>query len=83
MCSYATETTPVTGSGKGARGWFRLSSASIYFDHPYFTPLDHTLNIDFLDEAAGPEARVAVELSEESARALIERIEAALSGRRR
>jgi hypothetical protein len=58
----------VSGSGKGPQGWFRLSHANVYFDHPYPTPLDHTLNIDFVDEAAGPAARVAVELSPESAR---------------
>ncbi|HEX2324948.1 MAG TPA: DUF6295 family protein, partial [Chloroflexota bacterium] len=41
-------------------------------------PLDHALIIDFLNEAAGPGARVAVELSAESARALVRAIEAAL-----
>jgi Family of unknown function (DUF6295) len=78
MCTYVTEKTEVSGSGKGPQGWFRLSHANVYFDHPYFTPIDHTLNIDFVDEAAGPAARVAVELSPESARALIRSIESAL-----
>jgi uncharacterized protein DUF6295 len=78
MCTYVTEKTQVSGSGKGPQGWFRLSHANVYFDHPYFTPLDHTLNIDFVDEVAGPAARVAVELSPESARALIRSIESAL-----
>jgi Family of unknown function (DUF6295) len=76
MCSYVTEKTAVTGSGKGADGWFRLSHANVYFDHPFFTQLEHTLNIDFVDEKAG--SRVAVELSPESARALVTSIEAAL-----
>jgi Family of unknown function (DUF6295) len=79
MCSYVTERTAVTGSGKGPHGWFRLSHASVYVDHPYVTPLDHTLNIDFVDEAAGASARVAVELSTQSARDLIACIEAALA----
>ncbi len=78
MCTYVTEKAPVTGSGKGRTGWFRLSHACVYYDHPYHTPLDHTLNIDFIDQAAGPEARVAVELSVDSARALVERINAVL-----
>jgi hypothetical protein len=78
MCSYLTETTPVRGSGKGAGGWFSLKTASVSFDHPYHTPLERTLNIDFLDGEAGPEARVAVELSEESARALVRCIQSAL-----
>ncbi len=79
MCSYITLKTAVTGSGKGPRGWFPLSHASIYFDHPYQTPLEHTLNIDFIDESSGADARVAVELSAESARRLVESIQTALS----
>jgi uncharacterized protein DUF6295 len=78
MCSYVTLKTAVQGSGKGPRGWFSLSHASVYFDHPYHAPLDHTLNIDFIDERQGPDARVAVELSAESARRLVESIQAAL-----
>lgn len=77
MCSYVTEKMEVTGSGKGTNGWFALSHAQVYFDHPYFTQLEHTVNIDFVDGNAG--SRVAVELSPESARALIRSIEAVLS----
>jgi hypothetical protein len=79
MCSYITVKTAVTGSGKGSRGWFPLSHASVYFDHPYHTPLEHTLNIDFIDESSGPEARVAVELSADSARKLVDSIQSALA----
>ena len=78
MCTYVTVKAPVSGSAKGPQGWFRLSHATVYVDHPYFTPLDHTVNIDLIDETAGPSARVAVELSPDSARALIAGIEAAL-----
>lgn len=79
MCSYVTERTAVTGSGKGPDGWFRLSHATVYYDHPFHTPLEHSLNIDFVDDAAGPSARVAVELSPESARELVRCIEVALA----
>ena len=78
MCSYITQKTAVTGSGKGPNGWFQLSHATVYLDHPYFTPMEHTLNIDFSNQAAGPSARVAVELSPESARELVDRILIAL-----
>ena len=78
MCSHAIEKTSVTGSGKGTKGWFSLSTACVCFDHPHFTPLERTLNIDFIDEASGPEARVAVELSPDSARALMRSIQLAL-----
>jgi uncharacterized protein DUF6295 len=79
MCSYLTSTAPMSGSGKGAGGWFRLTSAMAYFDHPYHSSQEHTLNIDFLNEAEGPSARVAVELTADSARALVRCIEEALA----
>ena len=79
MCTYLTETVTVEGSGKGAAGWFPLSLASVYLDHPQHAPDDHTLNIDFLNPAAGPAARVAVELTAESARALAAAIESTLA----
>jgi Family of unknown function (DUF6295) len=78
MCSYVTEKAPISGSGKGPDGWFQLSHAIIYMDHPYFTPLEHTLNIDFINPSAGPGVRVAVELSPESARELVARIQSVL-----
>jgi Family of unknown function (DUF6295) len=78
MCTYTTEQTAVEGSGKGAGGWFRLSTATVYYDHPVHAPADHTLNIDFSDPAAGPAARVAVELTAESALALVDAILAAV-----
>ena len=54
MCTYITENVDVTGSGKGAAGWFALSEATVYFDHPVHAPAEHTLNIDFRDPALGP-----------------------------
>ncbi|MBO0708616.1 MAG: hypothetical protein J2P44_09650 [Candidatus Dormibacteraeota bacterium] len=79
MCTWITQRSAVTGSGKGAAGWFPLTHTTVYFDHPYHAALDHALNIDFVNDAAGPGARVAVELSAESARALVRDIEAALA----
>jgi hypothetical protein len=78
MCTYTTEKTAVLGSGKGAAGWFSLTGANVYYDHPYHVPLDHSLNIDFVNEALGPSARVAVEMSAGSARALVQAILTAL-----
>src|SRR5215831_14683509 len=78
MCTYLTEKVSVSGSGKGPAGWFRLTDASVYFDHPVHSQAEHTLNIDFLDPGAGPSARVAVELTAESARALAKAIQATL-----
>jgi hypothetical protein len=79
MCTYLTEKIDVAGSGKGAGGWFGLTEASVYFDHPVHAPAEHTLNIDFLNPERGPSARVAVELTVESARELAKAIEATLA----
>jgi Family of unknown function (DUF6295) len=54
-------------------------TANVYYDHPFHAPLDHALGIDFINEAAGGRERVAVELSAESARELVEKILAALA----
>jgi hypothetical protein len=78
MCTYQTERVSVAGSGKGANGWFSLTDATVYFDHPVHAPLLHSLNIDFVNPAAGPSARVAVELTADSARALATAIMTAL-----
>jgi hypothetical protein len=78
MCTYVTEKAEMFGSAKGPEGWFKVDTANVYFDHPYHAPLEHSLNIDFVNEAAGSPTRVAVELSAESARRLIASIEAAL-----
>jgi Family of unknown function (DUF6295) len=79
MCTYITEKAKIFGSAKGPNGWMAVDTANVYFDHPFHAPLDHALNIDFVSEAAGGTQRVAVELSAESARALIAKIEAALA----
>jgi hypothetical protein len=78
MCTYLTEKIAISGSGKGPDGWIKLTDATVYFDHPVHAPAGHTLNIDFLNPSAGPSARVAVELTAESARALVKAIEATL-----
>jgi len=72
------EKVKVDGSGKGLAGWFKLEQANVSFDHPFNAPLEHALNIDFVNESQGPSARVAVELSEQAARDLVRAILAVL-----
>lgn len=79
MCSYIVEQAAIFGSAKGAGGWMPVDVANVYFDHPYHAPLDHSLNIDFIRSGGGLSDRVAVELSAESARALVAKILAALA----
>jgi hypothetical protein len=65
----------IAGSGKGNDGWFTVNQANVSYDHPFHTPMEHALNIDFVNEALGPGARVAVELSEQAARSLVDTIQ--------
>lgn len=78
MCTMIATQVQIDGSGKGAGGWFVLREANVSYDHPFDAPLEHALNIDFVNEALGPGARVAVELSPEAARALVATITAVL-----
>ena len=78
MCSYIVEKTSLVGSAKGPHGWLKIDTANVYYDHPYHAQLEHALAIDFVNSAEGARERIAVELSAESARALVEAIMAAL-----
>jgi len=79
MCSYATVQIPVEGSAKGPNGsWFTVTDATVYFDHPVHAMAEHTLNIDMAAPARGPSARVALELTADTARELMGAIQAAL-----
>ena len=80
MCTYIVESVDLASSaGKGREGWFPLNKVNVAFDHPVSAPVDHALLIDFVNEAQGVGARVAVELSAESARELVKAIQAALT----
>jgi len=79
MCTYLTESIAASGSGKGVNGWFGLTEVSVYLDHPVHAAPDHTLNIDFINPGQGPSARVAVELTADTARALARAIESTLA----
>jgi uncharacterized protein DUF6295 len=74
MCTHVTQTLAVQGSAKGATGWIRVTDATVYFDHPVHALADHTLNIDLRRPADGPAARLGIELTASSARALAESI---------
>jgi hypothetical protein len=78
MCTMIIEKVKIDGSGKGTSGWFKLEQANVSYDHPFNAPMEHALNIDFVNESQGPAARVAVELSEQAARDLVHTILAVL-----
>lgn len=74
MCTTISDRIPVTGRGKGAHGWFTLDHAYLGYDHPTSAPAEHAVLLDFVNESAGPGARVAVELTLDSARELAMRL---------
>jgi len=79
MCTMISLQVKAEGSGKGVGGWFKLGEVDVSYDHPFDAPFEHALNLDFVNESLGPGARVAVELSLESARALVDSINAVLA----
>jgi hypothetical protein len=79
MCTMIAHQVKIRGRGKNGPEWFEVREANVSYDHPYDLPLEHALNIDFVNEALGPGARVAVELSVEAARRLVKAVEAVLA----
>jgi hypothetical protein len=77
MCSYIVINAALPDSyAKGGESWMKVEAASVYYDHPYHSPLDHALGVD-ITNADGQ--RIALELSPEAARALVAAIEGALA----
>lgn len=80
MCTYNTIRAEISGSAKGpGQDWLRVRDLTVYFDHPVHALHEHTVNIDVTDPDRGPGARVALELSPESARRLAAAITDALA----
>ena len=70
MCTSIIEIVKADGTGKGEEGWFDLTTAVVSYDHPHHALLEDAINIDFVNPALGPSARVAVEITLDSAREL-------------
>src|SRR4030095_4680230 len=79
MCTMIAHQVKIEGRGKSGPDWIEVREAYVSYDHPYDLPLEHALNIDFVNEAVGPNARVAVELSVDAARQLVKTIQAVLA----
>ena len=72
MCTMIVEKVALKGVAKGGGNWFAVDRANIGYDHPFRLPLEHAITIDFVNDAQGPGARVAVELTPESAQQLLD-----------
>jgi hypothetical protein len=69
MCTSIVEIVAAEGAGKSAEGWIDLTHAVVSYDHPHHALYDEAITIDFVNASLAPGARVAVEISLESARA--------------
>jgi hypothetical protein len=74
MCTGLVQRARVSGAGKSPDGWFELQEVCVAYDCSYHTSMPQGVNIDFLNEAKGPGARVAVELDPKSAMELVHAI---------
>ena len=79
MCTSIAMAAAMTGSGKGAAGWFPISRANVGYDHATHCQLDHALLVDFVNPDLGVGARVAVEMNIASGKALIAQLQAAIA----
>ena len=70
MCTNIAMSTELAGSGKGPQGWYPVVKAVVSYDHPFHAPLDHAINIDFVDNTNGLSGRASVELTVDGARQL-------------
>jgi hypothetical protein len=79
MCTMISMQAQVSGSGKGANGWFEISQANVGYDHATHSQLDHALLLDFVNPNLGVGARVAVEMDITSGKALVAQLQAAIA----
>ncbi|HWI29752.1 MAG TPA: DUF6295 family protein [Stellaceae bacterium] len=70
MCTSIVEIVSAEGAGKGVEGWFKLTHSVVSYDHPHHALLEEAITLDFVNSTLGPEARVAVELTLQSAKEL-------------
>ena len=70
MCTSIVEIVNAAGAGKAGDGWIELTHSVVSYDHPHHALLEEAVTIDFVNRALGPGARVAVELTLESAKEL-------------
>jgi hypothetical protein len=78
MCTAISDTTSIEGAGKGPRGWFPITQATVAYDHATHAGAEHALLLDFANYGLGTEARVALELDLTSGRALLEQLRGAI-----
>ena len=83
MCTPIVEIVDAEGAGKGGEGWFAMSHAVVSYDHPHRALLDEAITIDFVNQERGPGVRAAVEMTLDSAKALVAALERTIAAAER
>ena len=71
MCTSVVELVRAEGAGVSESGWFPVTSAAVTYDHPHHALLEDAITIDFVNSDLGPGARAAVEITLDTAKALV------------
>lgn len=79
MCTMIAITKDVHGVGKGERGWFPITQATVGYDHATHSSQEHALLLDFVNYEIGTDARVALELDLDSGRQLLAQLQDAIT----
>tara|TARA_Y100000768_G_scaffold388534_1_gene385013 strand:+ start:3599 stop:3847 length:249 start_codon:yes stop_codon:yes gene_type:complete len=73
-----SEKADVKGSGKKTTNWIPLDSCDIYYDHSTYVDCEHSITLSFKNEMNPIDSRITVEITPESAKDIINKINAAL-----
>ena len=78
MCTMISEKASVKASGKKSNNWIPLDSCDIYYDHSTYVDCEHSITLSFKNDMNPIDSRITVEITPESAKDIIEKINAAL-----
>src|SRR6201998_449849 len=70
MCTSIIEIARAEGMAKRGDEWFPLSQTVVAYDHARHARAGDVITLDFFNTALGADARAAVEITLESAKAL-------------
>jgi hypothetical protein len=79
MCTSIIEIAAAEGMAKRGDQWFPLSHAVVAYDHARHAPLGDVITLDFINTDLDAGARAGIELTLETAKALREALERAIS----
>jgi hypothetical protein len=79
MCTSIVELTQVDGMAKGEDDWFPVNQAVVAYDHARHALEYDVITIDFVHSQLPPSQRAGVELTLESAKALVAILQKAIA----